>query len=124
MALFGAVSWLKMMVLGMGVHSAFLLSHCFLLCTQAVWALPLMLSSLNSAIYGAVVPRRRQGFVFVVSVVCILKGFCNNQHFVAETMGHSGYPLSKNKRRGDLDNQDKYSYTQDASRKGWQEWFR
>lgn len=66
--------------------------------------LPLMISSLNSAIYGPVVPRRRQGFVFVVSVVCILKGSCNSQHFVAETMGHSAYPLSKNKRRGDLDN--------------------
>ena len=86
--------------------------------------LPLMLSSLNSAVYGAVVPRRRQGFVFVVSVVCILKGSCNNRHFVAETMGHSVYPLSKKKRREDLDNQDKYSYAQDALRKGRQAWFR
>ncbi|CAI9172741.1 unnamed protein product, partial [Rangifer tarandus platyrhynchus] len=36
---------------------------------RAVWALPLKLSSLNSAIYGAVVPERRQGFVSVLSVV-------------------------------------------------------
>ena len=33
------------------------------------------------------------------------------------------YPLSKNKRRGDLDNQDKYPRAQDACREGWQEWF-
>lgn len=108
-ALSGAVSWLKMMVFGSG-GTAILPSQCCLLCTQAVWALPLMLSSLNSASYGVVVPRRRQGFVFVVSVVCILKGSCNNRHFMAETTGHSAYSLSKNTRREDLDNPDKYSY--------------
>lgn len=84
----------------------------------------LTLSSLNSAIYGAVVPGWRQGFISVVSVVYVLKGSYSNQHPAAEAMGHNTYAFSENKRRGDLDNQDKHPHAQDASRKGWQEWFR
>ena len=61
--------------------------------TQAVWALPLKLSSLNSAIYGAVVPERRQGFVFVLSVVCVLKGSCSNQHLMAANNGTQHVPV-------------------------------
>ena len=60
---------------------------------QAVWALPLKLSSLNSAIYGAVVPERRQGFVFVLSVVCVLKGSCSNQHLMAANNGTQHVPV-------------------------------
>ena len=61
--------------------------------TQAVWALPLKLSSLNSAIYGAVVPERRQGFVFVLSVVCVLKGSCSNLHLMAANNGTQHVPV-------------------------------
>lgn len=32
-------------------------------------------------------PERRQEFVFVLSVVCVLKGSCSNQHLVAENNG-------------------------------------
>ena len=54
---------------------------------QAVWALPLKLSSLNSAIYGTIVPERRQGFISVLSVVCVLKGSWSNQHLTAANNG-------------------------------------
>lgn len=104
-----------------GWGTVLLLSQCCLLCTKAVWALLLMLSSINSAIYGAVVPGWRQGFIFVVSMVCVLKGSYSNQHRIAESMEHSTYPFSKNKRREYLDNQDKYPCIQDASRKDCQE---
>ena len=60
---------------------------------QAVWALPLKLSSLNSAIYGAIVPERRQGFVSVLSVVCVLKGSCSNQHLMAANNGTWHVPV-------------------------------
>lgn len=60
---------------------------------QAVWALPLKLSSLNSAIYGAIVPERRQGFVSVLSVACVLKGSCSDQHLTAANNGTWHVPV-------------------------------
>lgn len=77
---------------GAGDGAASLLSQGCLLQAQAVWVLPLTLSSLNSAIYGTVVPEKRQEFVFVLSVVCVLKGSCSNQHLMAENNGTQCVP--------------------------------
>lgn len=122
-ALPGAIPWLKMMVLGIG-GDVFFLSQCCLSCTQTVWALPLTSSSINSCNFWCS-HARVEAEIRLCGKCCICtKRFYSNRIPWQKTVGHSPHPFSKNKWRGDLDGQDKYPRTQDASTKGWQEWLR